>query len=51
MITAPENHEARLTTEIRATSDDPRPSIPHEEVMSRMHEQLARWQEGKATQL
>ncbi len=51
MITAPENHDARLATEIQAASDDPRPSIPHEEVAPRMDEQLARLQEGKATQL
>jgi hypothetical protein len=30
-----------LTDEIHASIDDPRPSIPHDEVMSRMHTRIA----------
>ena len=50
MTTAQENHTAWLTAEIQAAIDDPRPSIPHEEVMARMDAQLARLQEGGATE-
>ena len=50
MTMAPENHEAWRATEIRAVIDDPRPSIPHEEVIFRMGERLARLQVGRATE-
>ena len=47
MITAQENFTAWLTAEIQAANDDPRPSIPHEEVMARMDAQIARLKEGR----
>lgn len=50
MTTAQENYSAWLATEIQAAIDDPRPSIPHEEVMARMDAQLARLKEGRATE-
>ncbi len=40
-------HSQWLTAEIQAAIDDPRPSIPHEEVMARMNAQLARLREGR----
>lgn len=39
-----------LAAEIQAAIDDPRPSIPHEEVMARMDAQLARFREGRPTE-
>lgn len=39
-----------LAAEIQAAIDDPRPSIPHEEVMARMDAQLARLREGRPTE-
>lgn len=39
-----------LAAEIQAAIDDPRPSIPHEEVMARMDAQLARLGEGRPTE-
>ncbi|GBU15402.1 hypothetical protein AwPolaro_07800 [Polaromonas sp.] len=36
MTTVQENYTAWLAAEIQAAIDDPRPSIPHEEVMARM---------------
>lgn len=39
-----------LGAEIQAAIDDPRPSIPHEEVMARMDAQLARLREGRPTE-
>ncbi len=51
MITYPANHApdadcpntdtALLTTDVQAALDDPAPSIPHEEVMHRMHAKIA----------
>ena len=38
-----------LAAEIQAAIDDPRPSIPHEEVMARMDAQLARLGKGNPT--
>lgn len=35
-----------LATEIQAAIDDPRPSIPHEEVMARMDAEIARLKEN-----
>ena len=49
MTTAQEKHTAWLAAEIQAAIDDPRPSIPHYEVMARMDAQLARLEEGRAT--
>lgn len=43
-------HSQWLTAEIQAAIDDPRPSIPHEEVMARMDAQLARLREGRPTE-
>ena len=42
MTTAQENYTAWLAAEIQAAIDDPRPSLPHAEVMARMDAQLAR---------
>lgn len=39
-----------LAAEIHAAIDDPRPSIPHEEVMARMDAQLARLREGRTAE-
>ena len=50
MTTAQENCSAWLAAEIQAAIDDPRPSIPHEEVMARMDAQLARSGEGRSTE-
>lgn len=48
MTTAQDKHTAWLAAEIQAAIDDPRPSIPHEEVMARMDAQIARLKEGRA---
>ena len=50
MTPAQEKHTAWLAAEIQAAIDDPRPSIPHEEVMARMDAQLARLGEGRPTE-
>lgn len=50
MTTAQEKHTAWLDAEIQAAIDDPRPSIPHEEVMARMDAQIARLREGRPTE-
>lgn len=50
MTTAQENHTTWLAAEIQAAIDDPRPSIPHEEVMAGMDAQLARLKEGRPTE-
>lgn len=50
MTTAQENYTAWLAAEIQAAIDDPRPSIPHEEVMARMDAQIARLKEGRPTE-
>ena len=42
MTTAQQKHTEWLAAEIQAAIDDPRPSIPHVEVMARMDAQLAR---------
>ena len=47
MTTAQEKHTAWLAAEIHPAIEDPRPSIPHEEVMARMDVQLARLGEGR----
>lgn len=39
-----------LDAEIQAAIDDPRPSIPHEEVMARMDAQIARLKEGRTAE-
>lgn len=39
-----------LAAEIQAAIDDPRPSIPHEEVMARMDAQIARLKEGRTAE-
>ena len=44
MTKAQEGYNAWLAAEIQEAIDDPRPSIPHEEVMARMDAQLARLQ-------
>ena len=38
-----------LAAEIQAAIDDPRPSIPHEEVMAEMEAEIARLKEGNPT--
>ena len=38
-----------LAAEIQAAVDDPRPSIPHEEVMAEMEAEIARLKEGNPT--
>ena len=38
-----------LAAEIQAAIDDPRPSIPHEEVMAEMEADIARLKEGNPT--
>ena len=38
-----------LAAEIQAAIDDPRPSIPHEEVMAEMETEIARLNEGNPT--
>lgn len=50
MTPAQEKHTAWLAAEIQAAIDDPRPSIPHEEVMARMDAQIARLREGRPTE-
>ena len=47
MTTARKNYTAWLAAEIQTAIDDPRPSIPHEEVMARMDARLARLREGR----
>lgn len=39
-----------LDAEIQAAIDDPRPSIPHEEVMARMDAQIAHLKEGRTAE-
>ena len=39
-----------LAAELQAAIDDPRPSIPYEEVMARMDAQLARLGEARPTE-
>lgn len=46
MTTTQENYTTWLATEIQAAIDDPRPSIPHEEVMAEMEAKIARLKEG-----
>ena len=46
MTTAQENYTTWLTAEIQAAIDDPRPSIPHEQVMAEMDAKIARLKEG-----
>jgi len=38
-------HTAWLRTEMEKSIADPRPKIPHDEVMRRMDERIAWWQE------
>lgn len=40
-------YDAWLKAEVQAAIDDPRPSIPHEEVMQRMHARLAALKEAQ----
>lgn len=51
-MSQPDAYTHWLAAEIQAAIDDPRPSIPHAEVMARMDAQLARLQEreGRATE-
>lgn len=41
MTTTQENYTAWLAAEIQVAIDDPRPSIPHEEVMAEMETEIA----------
>ena len=50
MTTIQDKHTVRLAAEIQAAIDDPRPSIPHEEVMVRMDAQLVRLKESWTTE-
>ena len=50
MTTTQDKNTARLAAEIQAAIDDPRPSIPHEEVMARMDAQLVHLKEGGTTE-
>lgn len=49
MTTDQENYTAWLAAEIQAAVDDPRPSIPHDEVMAEMETEIARLKEGNPT--
>ncbi len=49
MTAALENYAAWLAAEIQAAIDDPRPSIPHEEVMAELEAKIARLKEGSPT--
>ena len=49
MKTAQENYTAWLAAEIQAAIDDPRQSIPHEEVMAEMAAEIARLKKGNPT--
>ncbi len=49
MSTAQESYTRWLAAEIQAAIDDPRPSIPHEEVMAEMEAEIARLKEGNPT--
>jgi hypothetical protein len=49
-MTDDQRHTQWLAAEIQAAIDDPRPSIPHEEVLARMDTQLARLKEGRQTE-
>lgn len=49
MTAAHESYTAWLAAEIQAAIDDPRPSIPHEEVMAEMEAEIARLKEGNPT--
>lgn len=49
MTTDQENYTRWLAAEIQAAIDDPRPNIPHEEVMAQMDAQIARLREGRPT--
>lgn len=42
-MTHDKEHAQWLAAEIQAAIDDPRPSIPHDEVMARMDAQVARY--------
>ncbi len=42
-----EAYDTWLRAEVQAAIDDPRPSIPHEEVMQRMHARLAELQAAR----
>ena len=41
MTAAHESYTAWLAAEIQAAIDDPRPSVPHDEVMARMGAKIA----------
>ena len=43
MTTAQEKHTAWLAAEIQAAIDDPRPNIPHDDVMDEMDAEIAAW--------
>ena len=43
-------HTAWLRAKLQASIDDPRPSIPHEQVMTEMRERLAQRKAAKSQQ-
>lgn len=43
-------HAAWLRAKLQASIDDPRPSIPHEQVMTEMRERLAQRKAAKSQQ-
>lgn len=43
-------HTAWLRAKLQASIDDPRPSIPHEQVMAEMRERLAQRKAAKSQQ-
>lgn len=47
MTEAQESYEAWLAAEIQEAIDDPRPSVPHDEVMARMDARIADHKEAR----
>ncbi len=41
-------HEQWIRAELTRRQDDPRPPLPHDEVVRRMEERMARWTPHKA---
>jgi hypothetical protein len=42
-------HTAWLRAELKRRRDDSRPSVPHDEIVRRMEERMARWSQHKKT--
>jgi Arc/MetJ-type ribon-helix-helix transcriptional regulator len=40
-------HTAWIRAELQRRQDDPSPPVPHDEIVRRMEERMARWQQRK----